>query len=215
LAVVREGLSKRTEYIRYNAIDWATSIYIVAVDNQFNIVNFATAIGCVFNTVTTPFAIHKSGPLQKDELYGNIDVSFACTAFIPHNPIYYDTFNHLTGFNPSNLVDTQGSGYILQHPARISEAGIVKTSKIAKMKSVFLQTGVFEENRKGTGVDPHRVLDIDSTGMTAQTDSGTKTIYGKFPYKGISEIVALSPGVYVVTDKNDPTKINYKLGFSY
>lgn len=112
-AVSKEGYAKRNEYIKYNIIDTAISLYIVVTDSNFNIISFAPAIGLHMSDVPSHFARHSEEGFNKEEILSEFTITFKCFDFSPHDPSYFDAFNRISGFDPSRLVDTRGSARTL------------------------------------------------------------------------------------------------------
>jgi len=55
----------------------------------------------------------------KDELLDNFTVTMKFATYYPHSPKYFDYFNSIFNFNPSDMVHLKGSDYWLVAPERV------------------------------------------------------------------------------------------------
>lgn len=157
-AVSKEGYAKRNEYIKYNMIDTATSMYIVVADSNYNIISFAPAIGLHISDVPTHTARHSEEGFTKEDILPEFTISFKCFDFSPHDPSYFDAFNRISGFDPSRLVDTRGSARTLYN---------IPYSDASRKN--------YTNDKSMVGHLPHRtsVFDIDYHGYDGSRDLST------------------------------------------
>ena len=189
----KQGYPMRAEYIKYKGLDYLMTLYLVSVDMNWNMINFAVAYCLIPPEPPTHLAQHKLDGMSKNEYMEDINMTFKCTTFIPYAPDQCDVFNVLSGFNPANIVDTQGSdGTTLLATGRTNQT--VLSEGKADRKPLF--RAAFKEK-------------------TGEHNVGDEPV---FPYKGLFEMMAISPGFYrmsrVTKDGFTDTRINIKFGFS-
>jgi hypothetical protein len=200
-AINKEGYPMRDEYIKYRSIDYLMSMYIIVVDANWEIVSFSTCITMTPGAGPTKFVVHKMDGVTKDDGPGsNFDIDFNCMTYRPHNPLYFDTFNLLSGFNPYDIIDTRGSGATLQVQGRAAS----RTSSSNKGTSVWSQ--VVSDNNYGYAI---------STNPNITTRIGDTRNYAYRHYKGIYEMIAPKPGIYLAKRTSERGRPVFKLGFSY
>mgnify|MGYP000850098050 FL=1 len=189
----KQGFPMRSEYIKYKGLDYLMSLYIVSVDMNWNMINFAVAYSLIPPEPPTHLAQHKLDGMSKNEYMEDINMTFKCTTFIPYAPDQCDVFNVLSGFNVNALVDTQGAdGTTLLATGRTAKT-ILSEGK-SERKPLFRSS--FKER-------------------TSEQDRGDEPA---FPFKGLFEMMAISPGFYrmsqVSKDNMRDTRLNIKFGFS-
>ena len=160
---------------------------------NWNMINFAVAYSLIPPEPPTHLAQHKLDGMSKNEYMEDINMTFKCTTFIPYAPDQCDVFNVLSGFNVNALVDTQGAdGTTLLATGRTSKT-ILSEGK-SERKPLFRSS--FKER-------------------TSENDRGDEPA---FPFKGLFEMMAISPGFYrmsqVSKDNMRDTRLNIKFGFS-
>lgn len=189
----KQGYPMRSEYIKYRGLDYLMSLYIVSVDMNWNMINIAVGYSLIPPEPPTHLAQHKLDGMSKNEYMEDINVTFKCTTFIPYAPDQCDVFNILSGFNPAALVDTRGAdGTTLIATGR--------NSKSIMSEGKAYRKPLFRANFKDG---------------TSDTDNGDEP---SFPFKGLFEMMAISPGFYrmsrVSKDGLTDTRLNIKFGFS-
>ncbi len=200
-AINKEGYSMREEYIKYKSIDYLMSLYIIVVDANWEVVSFSTCITMTPGAGPTKFVVHKMDGVTKDDGPGsNFDVDFNCMTYRPHNPLYFDSFNLLSGFNPYDIIDTRGSGATLQVQGRAASTNY----NSGKGASVWAQ--VINDNNYGYAI---------STNPNIATRVGDTRNYAYRHYKGIYEMIAPKPGIYLAKRTSERGRPVFKLGFSY
>lgn len=215
-----ESYPAGAKYIRYNALNTLMSCYLITVDINDEIIGFAPIISMIPKSLVTDFAQHNREGFEKKDLLGEFSVTFTAQTFKAFRPSYFDQFNRITRFNKANLVDTKGSGHTLQYYARQDEA-----PKFNK----DLNSSVFKANPTllSKGFNPADTLNIfsllegSSYDLTAQSiiqpgdSNGAPSMQAVMPYKGVYEMIAKKPGVYVEYHPDEPNRPRFKLGFSY
>lgn len=200
-AINKEGYSMREEYIKYKSIDYLMSLYIIVVDANWEVVSFSTCITMTPGAGPTKFVVHKMDGVSKDDGPGsNFDVDFNCMTYRPHNPLYFDSFNLLSGFNPYDIIDTRGSGATLQVQGRAAS----RNSNSTQGMSVWNQ--VINDNNYGFA---------SSTNPQIGAKVGDVRNYAYRHYKGIYEMIAPKPGIYLAKRTTERGRPVFKLGFSY
>ena len=188
----KEGFPMRSQYIKYKGLDYLMSLYLVSVDMNWNVINFAVAYSLIPPEPVTHLAQHKLDGMSKNEYMEDINVTFKCTTFIPYAPDQFDVFNLLSGFNPANIMDSGGA------------AGIT-----------LLATGRTNRSLLSEGKAERKPLLRASFRDRHGEDPGDEPI---FPFKGLFEMMAVSPGFYRMStyqkDKVIDTRLNIKFGFS-
>lgn len=219
-----QGYPMRKEYIRYKAIDYLMSLYIVTVNSNWEIIGFAVGLGLMIAEPPTHFIRHNIEGFQKNDLLENFTVNFKCSSFFPYAPWYYDTFNRLTGFDPSYLVDTRGSSSSLYHDGRAT------TSKDTsnKRSSVFSASGGYDPSKTPTvqgstnvkhiiGEASSKILDFLNVNNSEYRNNvaNVTTVMGNFTYKDHFEMLATAAGVYIAYNSANINRRIFKLGFSF
>lgn len=228
--VGREGYPMRSEYIKYKGIDYLMSLYIVTVDPNWEIIGFGVALGMMISEPPTHFTQHRMDGFSKPELLEEFTVNFKCNCYIPYAPHYYDTFNRLFGFNPTNLVDTRGSGSCLFMTDRTEKDGTLDNGKFRS--SVFSNDGGMTVSSANTD----NINGYSSYGQFAKTlfDVGAKivaeyanlpslqtetinstTMNALMPFPDVFEMMAKAPGVYTAVNQSEKSRRVFKLGFSW
>ena len=200
-AVNKEGYPMRDDYVKYKSIDYLMSLYIVIVDANWEVVSFSTCISMTPGQGPTKFVMHNMDGITKDDGPGGpFDLNFNCMTYRPHNPLYFDSFNLISGFNPRDIVDTRGSVNTLQVQAR------QRSSKNSNdnLPSVFKQ--LVDQNQYGYA---------QSTNPPIKTHLGDVKNYAYRRYKGINEMIGLKPGIYLAKRSSERGRPVFKLGFSY
>lgn len=189
----KQGFPMRDEYIKFKGLDYLMSIYTVVVDLNWNVINFAVGYSLIPPEPPTHLSGFKLEGQTKNELMEDFSMTFKCTTFIPFAPDQYDTFNLLSGFNFSNMVDMKGADGI----------SLLATGKDNKT--------IFSE-----GPSQRKPLLRASFKPRQGDDPGDEPV---LPFKGLFEMMAISPGFYRMSQKVDKdnlidTRLNIKLGFS-
>jgi hypothetical protein len=200
-AVNKEGYPMRDEYIKYKSIDYLMSMYIVIVDANWEVISFSTCITMTPGAGPTKFVSHNMDGITKDEgPGGSFDVDFNCMTYRPHNPLYFDSFNLISGFNPYDIVDTRGTTNTLQVQAR----PLSREDALSPRISVYEQ--LVRDNNYGyaQSVNP----------KISNAISDVKN-YAYRRYRGINEMLGLKPGIYLARRSSDRGRPVFKLGFSY
>ena len=200
-AVNKEGYPMRDDYVKYKSIDYLMSLYIVIVDANWEVVSFSTCISMTPGQGPTKFVMHNMDGITKDDGPGGpFDLNFNCMTYRPHNPLYFDSFNLISGFNPRDIVDTRGSVNTLQVQARQRSS----KNSTDNLPSVFKQ--LVDQNQYGYA---------QSTNPPIKTQLGDVKNYAYRRYKGINEMIGLKPGIYLAKRSSDRGRPVFKLGFSY
>ena len=225
--VSKDAYPRRDEYIKYNACDYAMSIYIVTVDADWSIIGFGVALNCIPVEAPSHFTQHKAEGFTKQELLDEFTITFKCKTYKPHRPLYFDYFNRISGFDPDSMVDTKGCAFTLQGASRTG-TGSVGTNR----KSVFTtSSGAITDFNRYQGVSYSTNLDFSRL-MGNQTyggsiipsskselnpvqETGNSRFFGRLPLPGVFEMLALNPGIYRALNPNEPNRPIFKLGFSY
>lgn len=216
-----EGYPMRADYIKYRAIDYLMSCYIVTVDANWEIIGFGVAIGLMISEPPSHFTKHNVEGFGKNELLEDFTVTFKCSSYYPHAPIYYDAFNMITGFEPSNMLDTRGSSGILYANGRELSTDPPDNAN---------RTSVFDENSGGfsinvKGDNPDRVDPAVEKPLTADFKAADNAmqnnllsvtkINGHTAFPDIFELGARAPGVYTAVNVKEPHRRRFCLGFSW
>lgn len=224
--VGREGYPMRPEYIKYKGIDYLMSLYIVTVDANWEIVGFGVAIGLMISEPPTHFTQHKMDGFGKNDLLEEFTVTFKAATYFPMAPDYYDDFNRLSGFDPSNIVDTKGSGHNLYMRDR---AVSTRDATHALRGSVWSSTGGFDgagntviDTRTGTNVQRASTNVVQTVIGNIFKNDSEQTMNQEVinddavkQYKGVFELAARCPGIYTSTNSKEPNKRRFMLGFSF
>ena len=222
--VGREGYPMRPEYIKYKGIDYLMSLYIVTVDPNWEIIGFGVAIGCMISEPPTHFTQHKMDGFGKNDLLEEFTVNFKAATYFPFAPEYFDDFNRLSGFDPSNLVDTKGSGHALFVDER---SGATVNSTHALRGSVWELPGGFDAAGIGTyntttGTKMRAPGDVTSIINRTNEDQSEMTlnqevimVNGAYKYKDTFEFAAKCPGIMTAVNSKEPHRRRFMLGFSY
>lgn len=237
--VGRDGYPMQPNYIKFKGIDYLMSLYIVTVDPNWEIVGFGVALGLMISEPPTHFTQHRMDGFSKPELLEEFTVNFKASTYIPYAPHYYDTFNRLFGFNPSNIVDTRGSGTTLyannrtageqqdngsQDRASVfsSNAGINLSSSDISSVSQLINTS------SNAGSKLSGIKNLVTSGMqiiNQFTNSGTESGGGSYTNRvtinavpknpDVFEMMAKAPGVYTGVNTAEKNRTIFKLGFSW
>lgn len=223
--VGREGFPMRPEYIKYRGIDYLMSLYIVTVDANWEIVGFGVAIGLMISEPPTHFTQHKLDGFSKNDLLEEFTVTFKAATYFPMAPDYYDDFNRISGFDPSNIVDTKGSGHNLFVGSRSVST---RDSSHSLRGSVWSSTGGFDGAgntimNTTTGTVQRSSLNVVQTviGNIFKSDSEQTmdqeviTDDAVKQYKGVFELAGRCPGIYTSTNSKEPHRRRFMLGFSF
>lgn len=224
--VGREGFPMRPEYIKYRGIDYLMSLYIVTVDANWEIIGFGVALGCMISEPPTHFTQHKLDGFGKNDLLEEFTVNFKAATYFPYAPDYFEDFNRISGFDPSNIVDTKGSG----HNLYIGERQLSTRDSTHSLRgSIWSNTGGFDA-AGNTIIDPSTGTNIQRSGFdmvkqvvshilnsdSEQTvDQAVITTDAVKQYKGVFELAARCPGVYTSTSSKEPHRRRFMLGFSF
>ena len=104
-------ISKKSQYISNNTVDYAINIFIMSLDEVYNIISFGMAGACYPTTVSTDLLSYQSMPRTASELSGPFDFKFHVGYF--HKPNQHrilEQFNIVTGFaDQIKIPNTQGS----------------------------------------------------------------------------------------------------------
>ena len=223
--VGREGFPMRAEYIKYKGIDYLMSLYIVTVDANWEIVGFGVAIGLMISEPPTHFTQHKMDGFGKNELLEEFTVNFKAATYIPYAPEYYDDFNRISGFDPSNIVSTRGSG----HNFVMDDRALSTSDPNHNLRgSVWSTTGGFDGSgniviNQSTGTSQvaaknmvQSVISNFFKPASEQTlDREVNTINAVKRYPDVMELAGRCPGVYTGTNSKEPNRRRFYLGFSY
>lgn len=201
--VANGGYAKRPEYIKYNMIDTAMSAYIVVTDTNFNIINFGVAIGLHMSDPPTQGTRHSIDGFTKEDILGEFTINFKCFDFSPNDPSYYDSFNRISGFDPSRIVDTSGSAKTLYKlPVSIQDRITLTTDKSCVDERMSHRRSVFDDDWYGYNGEN----DI-KTGIVEQAKSsflnGNKSI-GEMVINKASEF-ATKVGFFSESSKSEDT----------
>lgn len=200
-AVNKEGYPMRDEYVKYKSIDYLMSMYIVIVDANWEIISFSTCITMTPGPAPTKFVFHNMDGITKEEGPGGMfDMNFNCMTYRPHNPLYFDSFNLISGFNPRDIVDTRGTVNTLQVQAR----QLSSIDNAGNSPSVFQQ--LVNEDQYGYA---------QSVNPSIKNTIGDVKNYAYRRYSGINEMIGLRPGVYLAKRSSERGRPVFKLGFSY
>lgn len=102
--VVREGFKRADKYIARNAIDWATSIYVMTVDADNYIIGWVKYTGCVPKTLPLNLAQHKKEGFAEGELTSDVVIDFQVFKTNPYKISTLAEFNKISGFNVSTML---------------------------------------------------------------------------------------------------------------
>lgn len=229
--VGREGYPMRHEYIKHKGIDYQMSLYIVTVDPNWEVIGFGVAIGLMIAEPPTHFTQHRMDGFAKPELLEEFTVNFKASTYIPYAPHYYDTFNRLFGFNPTNQVDTRGSAttlYVSEREPQGSEqddGNKQRGSVFASDGGVNIDSGTLSSaNSKNIGSKFSKNLinqgmqiaaKYTTSNSTGSNNVNSITLNGIMSYPDVFEMMARSPGIYTAVNANEPNRRIYKLGFSW
>lgn len=191
--VSRQGFPMRAEYIRNKSLDYLTTLHVVVVDINWNVIRYGIGYAMFPPEPPTQATQHKLDGLTKLDILDEFQVVFKVASWYAHAPHMYDRFNMLSGFNPHAVVDTRGyKGTAIMATGRTSETIVSERSN--QRKSVFDPQF---RNRAGDdpGSEPH------------------------FQFPGLFELMAVSPGFYRMSDVTDSdgntdSRLNIKFGFS-
>ena len=222
--VGREGFPMRPEYVKYKGIDYLMSLYIVTVDANWEIIGFGVAIGCMISEPPTHFTQHKMDGFGKNELLEEFTVNFKAATYFPFAPEYFDDFNRLSGFDPSNIVDTKGSGhalYIDERSASTVNASHDLRGSVWEVKGGLDAAGNNTYNTS-TGTKMRAPINVNSIIDRASDDESEMTldreviiVNGTYRNKGIFELCAKAPGILTATNTKEPNRRRFMLGFSF
>lgn len=223
--VGREGFPMRPEYIKYKGIDYLMSLYIVTVDANWEIIGFGVAIGCMISEPPTHFTQHRMDGFSKNELLEEFTVNFKAATYFPFAPEYFDDFNRLSGFDPSNLVDTRGSGHALFVDTR---SGATVNSEHNLRGSVWESKGGFDaagnntyNTSTGTKIRAPLANAAEIISRSADDESEltldreVTVVNGSYKYKDTFELAAKCPGILTAVNSKEPYRRRFMLGFSY
>lgn len=206
--VAEEGYAMRKEYIKNQAIDSLMSMYMVTVDTNWRIIGFGFACYLTLQDTPTHFTQHKAEGFDKPDLLDNFTVTFKALEYDAHAPEYYDYFNWLSNFDPANVVDTRGSALTLQEVTRDVQTG---------RGHCPARTSVWSANNgmKGYGPNIPTVSPSFVTNKVHATTFPRNFDFCRYRHRGVGEMLARNPGVYVSVNSNDPYRRIFKFGFSY
>lgn len=222
--VGREGFPMRPEYIKYKGVDYLMSLYIVTVDANWEVVGFGVAIGCIISEPPTHMTQHKMEGFSKNELLEDFTVTFKAATYFPMAPDYFEDFNRISGFDPSNIVDTRGSGHDLFLAER-------QTSTRDGLHSL---RGSVWDSVGGLDMPGNTVTDV-ATGIVQRKSSTVAKVIGHIItpqsnqtqpqevnmtnavklYPGTFEMAARCPGIYTSSNSKEPNRRRFHLGFSF
>ena len=240
--VSRRGYPMRDEYIKYRGDDSMVSMYVCTTNIMGEILSFGVYLNGVITSTPSHLTQHKLGGFSKTELLDSFDVTIKFATFHPYNPLYYDVFNNLFGFDPIAMIDLQGSETHLVHPGRVASeipdgGSLIRPLFGVSLGAIDSKIGDF---LGGVSDTAGKFTDILDTGL-AVIKSGdiwgtAKSIFGlgtqadpdidrkiitdskKFSnmYEGHFEFMATSPGIYVSKSNHiaDQTRQIWRLGFS-
>ena len=206
--VAEEGYAMRPEYIKYQAIDTYMSMYMFDVDSNWEIISMGFA--CMLDLQDTPthFNQFKLEGFEKPELLDSFTLTFKALYYDAHAPEYFDYFNWLSNFNPANAVDTRGSALTLQEITRDTQDG---KGVSAYRTSLWTADCGF---KGGYATAPRVEPSFSTKPVLAQTFPKVFD-YVRYAHRGVGELLARNPGIYVSVNSNDPHRRIFKLGFSY
>lgn len=219
-----EGFPMQAKYIKYKGIDYLMSLYIVTVDANWEIIGFGVALGLMITEPPSHFVKHNIEGFDRNAMLEDFTVTFKCSSYHPYAPHYYDRFNILTGFTPSNLVDTRGSASSLYHNMRM-EYGTITPDKYPRDSVFNRDTGGWdimaesqdEYTRMMSRIkEKIGIIDVSSINRNIQTDVlSVNHVYGEFGFPDHFEWAAKAPGVYTVENVKEKTRRRFCLGFSW
>lgn len=222
--VGREGFPMRSKYIKYRSIDYLMSLYIVTVDANWEIIGFGVAIGLMIAEPPTHFTQHKMDGFGKNDLLEEFTVNFKAATYFPMAPDYFDDFNRLSGFDPSNIVDTRGSGHALYASDRQTST---KDTQHSMRNSIWIDTGGLDSSGKelinqitGTSIRAaggktsviSQIYENDDKQTLDQEVNVDNAVKGN---RDLFEFAARNPGIYTSANSKEFTRRRFKLGFSY
>ena len=206
--VAEEGYPMRPEYIKNQALDSYMSMYVFTVDTNWDIITMGVGFMLTLNDTPTHMTQHKMEGFEKPELLDSFTVSFKALEWDAHAPEYYDYFNWISNFNPANVVDTRGSALTLQEITRDNQTG---RAGCPYRTSVWTEDCGFKGGfMSGPAVAPS----FTNKPVIAQTFPRVFE-YVNYMHRGVGELIARNPGVYVAINSNEPNRRIFKLGFSY
>lgn len=206
--VAEEGYPMRPEYIKNQALDSYMSMYVFTVDTNWDIITMGVGFMLTLNDTPTHMTQHKMEGFEKPELLDSFTVSFKALEWDAHAPEYYDYFNWISNFNPANVVDTRGSALTLQEITRDNQTG---RAGCPYRTSVWTEDCGFKGGyMSGPAVAPS----FTNKPIIAQTFPRVFE-YVNYMHRGVGELIARNPGVYVAINSNEPNRRIFKLGFSY
>lgn len=223
--VGREGFPMRPEYIKYRGIDYLMSLYIVTVDANWEIIGFGVAIGLIISEPPTHFTQHKMDGFGKNDLLEEFTINFKAASYFPMAPDYYEVFNMISGFDPSNIVDTRGSGHNLYVGERQDSTrdkthalrGSVwsSTGGLDASSDVLINTSTGTSQRATSNLMEKVIGNIFKNDSEQTMTEEVNTINAVKKYKGVFELCGRCPGIYTATNSKEPNRRRFMLGFSF
>lgn len=222
--VGREEYPMRSQYIKYKGIDYLMSLYIVTVDANWEIIGFGVAIGLMISEPPSHFTQHKMDGFAKNELLEEFTVNFKAATYIPWAPEYFDDFNRITGFDPSNIVATRGSGHNFVMDERYSSTSDPNHNLRG---SVWTSTGGFDgagntvinavtgtSQRATKNMLQSVISNFFKSDSTQTLDREVNTLNAVKRYSDVFEFGGKSPGIYTGSNSKEPNRRRFYLGFS-
>ena len=206
--VAEEGYPMRAEYIKNQALDSYMSMYVFTVNTDWDIITMGAGFMLTLADTPTHMTQHKSEGFEKPELLDSFTVTFKALEWDAHAPEYYDYFNWISNFNPANVVDTRGSALTLQEITRDKQTG---------REGAPLRTSVWTEDcgfRGGYATGPNVSPSFSNKPVVAKTFPKVFE-YVNYMHRGVGELIARNPGVYVAINSNEPNRRIFRLGWSY
>ena len=223
--VGREGYPMRAEYIKYKGIDYLMSLYIVTVDANWEIIGFGVAIGLMISEPPAHFTQHKLDGFSKNELLEDFTINFKAATYIPFAPGYFDDFNRISGFDPSNIVSTKGSGHNLLMDDRSTSTsdrnhnlrGSVwsKTGGFDGAGNTIIDTSTGTSQRATQSMVQSVISNFFKSDSEQTIDQEVHTVNAVKRYRDTFEFAAKNPGIYTASSSKEPNRRRFLLGFSY
>lgn len=223
--VGREGYPMRPEYIKYKGIDYLMSLYLVTVDANWEIIGFGVAIGLMISEPPTHMTQHKMDGFGKNDLLEEFTVNFKAATYIPLAPEYFDDFNRISGFDPSNIISTRGSGHSLIMNERMAST----SDPVHNLRgSVWSVTGGYDgagntvvNQSTGTSQVAAKnmvqsvINNFFKTDSEQTLDREVNTVNAVRRYPDVFEFLGRAPGIYTATNSKEPNRRRFHFGFSY
>lgn len=162
--VVREGFKRDSKYIARNAIDWATSIYVMTVDQDNYLIGWTKYTGCVPKTLPLNLAQHKRAGFDEGELTSDVVIDFQVFKTNPFRISTLAEFNKISGFDLNRMI-----------PLR---CGIDSDPKpVTADLNTFSKDTITKTNSRGEA----KIHDVSRSRFNAITSSRSYTQMAKFP----------------------------------